>query len=119
MTDVRAERYIVVGCYDSERNSWLEDGDIRHVCSGHRTERAAWIAADRHHDLLGGCDGSDRLTDVLRRYAREGSRRAQRFDDNDGLIDTYLHAGYLYIGCDFWGGHNIVPAGGALIAVPS
>jgi len=116
----RATKYIVIGRYDCERNSCIPDGDIRHVRSGHNTQPTAWLAAHRIHTSLGGCDGSDMLTKVMERYARFDSRKSRDFrteaDDgeNPSHADWYEHAGWLYIECDFWAAHQIVPALGGL-----
>jgi hypothetical protein len=107
---MRNQKYIVIGRHDCERNSWLPDGDIRHKVSGHRTETAAWAAAEKAHSELGGCDGSDSLTKVMIR-APEGY-------DPDEYEDTYDHDGILYLECDFWGGHKIRHDGYGLVAVP-
>lgn len=120
MNGIRASKYIVIGRYDCERNSWIPGGDIRHVCSGHNTEPAAWHAAEKHHTALGGCDGSDSLTDVMVRGPRMNTRKARQILEDarwDSQVDWYKHAGYLYLGCDYWAAHKIVPAYGGLAAV--
>ena len=100
----------MLGRYDSERNSWIEGGDIRHVVSGHHTERAAWIASEKAHRDLGGCDGSDSLATVMQKFARVGSRKAKPIVEDQYTPDWYEHAGWIYVGCDFWAAHQIVPA---------
>lgn len=116
----RATQYIVIGKHDSERNSWIEGGDIRHVCSGHNTERAAWVACEHAHRGLGGCEGSDMLSSVMARYARLGSRKARDYiaDSEDGenpsYADYYKHAGWLYVPCDWWSAHQIIVTPGGL-----
>ena len=107
--------YIVIGKYDSERNSWIPDGDIRHVCSTHRSEGAAWIAAQKHHGKLGGCDGSDILTSVMRRAPR-GWKPPEEYGDDP--IDWYDFDGTYYIECDYWSAHDVVFTGSGLAAVP-
>jgi hypothetical protein len=116
----KTSEYIVVGRWNSERNSWIEDGDIRHIVSQHRTEYAAWIGAQNAHKNLGGCDGSDSLATVLRRGARLGSQKAKEIEEKvrGEYADTYEHGGWLYVGCDYWKAHSIVPFGGALLAIP-
>jgi len=113
---MKAEKYIVIGKYDCERNSYIPGGDIRHVCSGHRTERAAWVAAPRHHSALGGCDGSDMLTSVMQRFARCGSKRAKELLA-DEMVDSYEHAGWVYCECDYWAAHRAVFTGQGFAAV--
>ena len=107
---MRKEKYIVTGKYDSQRNSWIPDGDIRHVVSGHRTESAAWKAAHRAHGLLGGCNGSDMLTEVM--------ARAPKNYKPDEEEDTYDYDGALYIECDYWSGHVIGHDGHGFTATP-
>lgn len=116
---MNATKYIVIGRYDCERNSWIENGDIRHCISGHNTESAAWRAAAKAHGSLGGCDGSDSLAEVMARYAKLGSRKAQKYLEladsvypPQGAEDSYEHAGWLYVPCDFWNAHEIVPVAG-------
>ena len=107
--------YIVIGKYDSERNSWIPDGDLRHVCSTHRTEGAAWSASRKHHKDLGGCDGSDSLATVMRR-APQGWTPPD--DYGDEMIDWYDYDGTYYVACDYWSGHNIVFDGMGFSVVP-
>ena len=114
-----ARQYIVIGRYDCERNSWIPGGDIRHFISSHNSGPAAWRAAERAEGDLGGCDGSDSLTAVLRKFARLGTRRAAAFHaalegDESQSADYYEHAGWLYVGCDFWAAHKIVPMDGGI-----
>ena len=106
---MKAAQYIVVGKYSHEQNSWVPDGDIRHVVSSHRTERAAWISADKAHFGLGGFDGSNRLADVLRRRYRLHERGKA-----DLYVNTYEHAGWIYVPCDFWAAYEIVEIPGGL-----
>ncbi|RLB65124.1 MAG: hypothetical protein DRH04_10810 [Deltaproteobacteria bacterium] len=118
---MKAQKYIVIGKYDSERNSWIPGGDIRHVCSSHRSERAAWEAAERHHYDLGGCDGSDLLTDVMVRGPRLDSRAAKVWLEDQkgeysGYEDYYEHEGYLYFGCDYWSAHHFEFCNGGIWA---
>ena len=114
---MNATKFIVIGKYDSERNSWIEGGDIRHVVSGHRTESAAWRASEEAHGDLGGCDGSNSLATVMARYARLGSRKSQAYINGDEG-DYYEHADHLYVPCDFWKAHKVVAfAGGLGLAV--
>jgi hypothetical protein len=112
------QQFLVIGQYDSERNSWIPGGDIRHVVSQHRTERAAWRACDRAHSHLGGCDGGNSLATVVRRFAKIGSRKAkawlERQDQYSTFADWYEHDGWLFVGCDFWQSHKIAPASGGL-----
>ena len=116
---MKAQAFIVIGRYDSERNSWIEGGDIRHLVSGHHSERAAWRAAERAHSDLGGCDGSSSLTDVMRKFAPLDSRKAQEFIaktqvwDSEGS-DYYESQGWLYVPCDFWAAHEVYVAPGGL-----
>ena len=113
---MKAQKYIVIGRYDSERHSYIPGGDIRHVCSSHRTDGAAWAAAPRHHDALGGCLGSDMLTTVMERCARCGSKRANELLADDE-IDSYQYAGWLYCAVDYWSSHRAVFVGGGLVGV--
>jgi len=107
---MKKQEYIVIGKYDCERNSWIPDGDIRHVVSGHRTESAAWKAAHRAHGELGGCDGSDMLTKVMI-LAPQGY-------EVEEYEDTYDYDGILYIECDYWGGHRVDHNGLGFISIP-
>jgi hypothetical protein len=104
-------KYIVIGKYAHERNSWAPDGDIRHVVSCHRHKSAACSAADKAHYDLGGCDGSDLLAKVMVRAARLGSRKAA--EAPAGSQDHYEYAGWLYVEVPFWDDHEltIIPGG--------
>ena len=107
---MRKEKYIVIGQYDCQRNSWIPGGDIRHFISGHRTESSAWHAAHRAHGALGGCSGSNELAKVMARAPR-------RFTPGEDE-DTYDHEGALYVECDFWAGHSIRHDGLGFVATP-
>ena len=102
---MRKEKYIVVGRHACERGSWIPGRDIRGVQSVHRTEGAAWKAAQVTELNLGNCDGGDPLTDVLVRAP------AGFVPDDDELEDSYDFGGTLYIGCDWWKAHRIVYTG--------
>ena len=101
---MNAAQYIVIGTYSHEQNSWIPNGDIRHHVSSHRNESSAWGAAEKAHYKLGGYNGSNRLANVMRRFAKLGSRKAATIPDHE---NTYKHAGYLYVECDFWSAHEI------------
>ncbi len=104
---MRATKYIVIGRHDCERNSYIPGGDIRHVVSHHHSLPAAARAADKAHEELGGCDGSDPLTQVMRRLESADSTP----DETD---DTYDYAGCQYIVVNVFDSHSIVPAPGGL-----
>ena len=102
---MRKEKYIVVGCHECERNSWNPGRDIRGVQSAHRSESAAWRAAQVDERSLGNCDGGSPLTDVLVRAPRG------YVPDEEEEEDTYDFAGTWYVGCDWWRAHEIVYTG--------
>ena len=116
---MKAQLYIVIGTYSHEQNSWIPDGDIRHYVSGHRTSRAASIAADEAHEDLGGCDGSNMLAEVMKRFARLGSKDATKYTDaeygsDEDAANTYEHAGWLYLEESIWDRSTIVVTQGGL-----
>jgi hypothetical protein len=104
-------KYIVIGRFSHERNSWVPNGDIRHVVSGHRRLSAARRAADATQYARGGCDGSDLLSKVMIRAARLGSRKAAEVAG--GSHDHYEYAGWIYVEVPFWDDHEltIIPGG--------
>jgi len=108
---MRVTRYIVIGRHDSERNSWIENGDIRHVVSCHYTLAAAAKAVFPAHRALGGCDGSDLLAHVAERMPRG-------WEPEDEYADTYEHAGRIYRVLSVWDTHEAVPAPGGLGLAP-
>lgn len=107
-----SSKYIVIGRFDCERNSYLPAGDIRHVVSNHRTLHGAAVAADRAHRALGGCAGGDMLAQVM-------ERREPGAPPADEWADTYEHAGCLYVAVDRLGGTHAVTVGphGLVLAV--
>lgn len=98
--------YIVIGRYDSERNSYIPGGDIRHLISEHDSLADAARAADAAHADLGGCDGSDALAQVMR--LMEAGETADDFDD------TYEHDGARYIAVNVFDSHEITAEDGGL-----
>lgn len=104
---IRKGKYLVIGIYDSERNSWIPDGDIRHAISTHRTLAAAHAAADRAHGDLGGCDGSNSLTEVCRRLTKTEAKHLLAEADDDNQPDIYEHDGTPYLVLSCWDGATI------------
>ena len=102
---MRKERYIVVGRHACERGSWIPGRDIRGVQSAHRSESAAWRAAQVAERGLGNCDGGSPLTDVLVRAPRG------YVPDEEEEEDTYDFKGTWYVGCDYWRAHQIIYTG--------
>ena len=111
---MRKERYIVVGRHACERGSWIPGRDIRGVQSAHRSESAAWRAAQVAERHLGNCDGADSLTDVLVR-APAGLLPSDELDGE--LEDTYDFEGTLYVGFDYWKAHRIEYTGFGPVAI--
>ena len=108
---MRATRFIVIGCYDHERNSWIPDGDIRHVVSCHHAVESAARALFPAHRRLGGCDGGDLLTAV--------ARRLDVGEQPDESADTYEHAGRTYEVLGVWDTHEAQFSGQAFDLVPA
>jgi len=120
-------KYIVVARHDSERNSWIECGDIRHFESGHRTYSAASVAAARAHIANGGCDGSNSLANILeygfpiRGRSGNPTQKFERFmaavnAGNAG--DWYEHDGHIYCATSIWNHIEFVPSPGACNPLP-
>lgn len=103
---MKATKYIVIGRYSHEQNSYIPNGDIRHVISGHRDRLAAARAAEKAHYDLGGCEGGDMLAQVMRRM-----EPAEPVRDTD---DTYEHAGRMYMEVSVWDTHEVEVARGGL-----
>ena len=107
---MRATKYIVIGKYDSERNSWIEGGDIRHVVSCHRTLGAAAASVFPAHRALGGCDGGSCLATV--------ARRLERGEEYETTANIYKYAGRRYLVLSVWDTHEVAPAAGGLALKP-
>lgn len=115
---MKATKFIVIGVYSHEQNSWIPDGDIRHVCSCHNTLRGASIAAGKAHFSLGGYDGSNMLAEVMQKFARIGSKKAKRYTEADYYdyerhsANMYEHAGWLYLEVSIWDRSEVVATSG-------
>ena len=106
---MRALRYICVGRYGCERQTYNAD----RVLSVHRARSAAWRAADQWQGTLGGCEGSDALARV---YVREDVATPQELRDAADEVsgDSCEHEGRRYVAADFWADHEVVVQAGGL-----
>ena len=111
---MKAQKFIVVGKHESEQNSWIPNGDIRHFISGHRSCSAASESADVAHFNLGGFNGSNMLAEVMRKFAPLASKRADRYQEQNPVANTFEHAGWLYTDVSVWDRSEVVAINGGL-----
>ena len=100
---MRHDRYMVFGQYSHEQS--------KHAISGHRTLAGAWRAASREHDSLGGCAGGDLLA-----WAYERPTPAELVRAKDAGADIEYVDAQPYVRCDYFDGHSVEFAGGAIVA---